>query len=151
LIPASGYRRQAMGLFQNLFGGGGKGKGTPGLEINNINLEKKNSWDNPQIALWLANPIGFGNRKVDAKLPLEGIVTNAPAEGFVRIFVVLSKDGSIWPQWDSKLDRNGAWKGGVYLATGMGENYKKTILIQVYEVKEGNEGVKILEEEYVIE
>lgn len=139
-----------MGLFEKFFRAGRKGD-RPAIEITNINLQKKNSWDNPQIQLWLANPVGFGNRQIDAKLPFEGIVANPPAKGFVRVFIILSKDNSIWPQWDSELDAGGRFKAGLYFATGPGEKYRKTILVQLYETKQGNESSKILEEEYIIE
>jgi hypothetical protein len=140
-----------MSLFENPFGGGGKKDGISEIIITNVNLAKKNKWRDPQIQLWLAAPVGPGNRAVDAKLPLEGKVINPPRKGFVRAFIILSKDGSIWPQCDCTLDGKGEWKAGVYLALGPGEEYKKTILVQLYEVKEGNEAVKILENEFVIE
>lgn len=140
-----------MGLFENLLGRGGKKGGKQEIVVTNVNLGKRNSWHDPQIQLWLTNPVGLGNRDVDAKLPLEGKVTNPPGKGFIRIFIILSKDGSIWPQWDCTIDANGEWKAGVYLAMGPGEDYKKTILIQFYEIKDGNEAVKILENEFVIE
>ncbi len=54
-------RRHFVGFFENLFRAGKKGD-RPAIEITNINLERKNSWDNPQIQLWLANPVGFGKR-----------------------------------------------------------------------------------------
>ena len=109
-----------MRLFENLLGGGVKKGGKPEIVITNVNLGKRNSWHDPQIQLWLTNPVGLGNRDVDAKLPLEGKIMNPPGKGFIRIFIILSKDGSIWPQWDCTLMRIRAWKAGVYLAIGSG-------------------------------
>ncbi len=102
------------------------------IVITNLNLKENNSWDNPQIQLWLSNPLGYGRRDADEKLPLEGKVINPPKEGFVRIFIMLAPK-NFWKQGDFVLNNRGEWKAMIYLASGPDEKYKKTIRIELYE------------------
>ncbi len=100
--------------------------------ITNINLQKINSWSDPQIKLWLANPIGLGMRVDDKKYELNGRIKNPPAKGSVKIYVLLSAT-EIWYQGEFPLNEKGEWNGWVYFTVGQEEEYKKIIRLELYE------------------
>lgn len=102
------------------------------IQITNVALEDKNKWENPQIRLWLANPIGIGQRVEDKKLPLEGKVIDPPSNGSVKIFVLLSENEN-WYQGQYPLNSNGEWQGWLYLSTGDDQEFKKVIRIELYD------------------
>ena len=100
------------------------------IEITNINIKDNNSWDDPQICLWLASPMGHGIRMDDKRLPLEGRIINPPPGSFVRVQVLLSPL-EIWPQGDYPVNEKGEWRGWIYLSAGEGEEYKKVIRVEL--------------------
>lgn len=102
------------------------------IQITNIALEDVNKWDNPQIKLWLANPIGIGKRVDDKQLPLEGKIIDPPKIGSVKIFVLLS-DKEIWYQGQYPLNSKGEWRGWLYFSTGEDQMFKKVIRIELYD------------------
>ncbi|MCX8092979.1 MAG: hypothetical protein N3E50_02280 [Candidatus Goldbacteria bacterium] len=102
------------------------------IQITNIALEDVNKWDNPQIKLWLANPIGIGRRVEDKQLPLEGKVIEPPENGSVKIYVLLSEN-DIWYQGQYPLNSKGEWRGWLYLTVGEGQEFKKVIRIELYD------------------
>ncbi|MBP7792099.1 MAG: hypothetical protein KA120_03460 [Candidatus Goldbacteria bacterium] len=102
------------------------------IQITNIALEDVNKWENPQIKLWLANPIGIGRRVDDKQFPLEGKVIDPPTIGSVKIFVLLSETEK-WYQGQYPLNSKGEWKGLIYLSIGEGQDIKKIIRIELYD------------------
>lgn len=102
------------------------------IQITNIALEDINKWENPQIRLWLANPIGIGKKVDDKQLPLEGKVIDPPQNGSVKIFVLLSENEN-WYQGQYPLNSKGEWRGWLYLSTGADQMFTKVIRIELYD------------------
>ncbi len=102
------------------------------IQITNVALEDENKWENPQIKLWLANPIGIGKRVDDKQLPLEGKVIDPPPAGSVKIFVFLSPEEK-WYQGQYPVNSQGEWRGWIYLTTGEDQFFKKVIRIELYD------------------
>jgi len=102
------------------------------IQITNVALEDENKWDNPQIKLWLANPIGIGKKVDDKQLPLEGKVIDPPPVGSVKIYVFLSETEK-WYQGQYPLNSKGEWRGWLYLSTGEDQYFKKVIRIELYD------------------
>lgn len=102
------------------------------IQITNIALEDVNKWENPQIKLWLANPIGIGRKVDDKQLPLEGKVIDPPQIGSVKIFVLLSETEK-WYQGQYPLNSKGEWRGWLYLSIGIDQEFKKVIRIELYD------------------
>ena len=87
--------------------------------ITNLNLQENNSWEDPQIQLWMSNPVGYGRRDVDEKLPLEGKIVDPPKEGFVRIFIILVRPAkppgfSLGMNWPSRQCERLIWYNSFY-------------------------------------
>ncbi len=120
---------------------------TERIVITKPKLKKQNRWNDPQVATWMENPIGFGDHPRDGQFPIEGKVFNPPTKGFVRLFVILT-GGRTWPQGEYELESNGKWTGAVYLR--MGERYRKIIRVELYE-GEGLQAKKIDTYDVVIE
>lgn len=102
------------------------------IQITNVAIADVNNWENPQIKLWLANPIGIGKRVDDKQLPLEGKVIDPPQTGSVKIFVLLSETEK-WYQGQYPLNSNGEWRGWLYFSTGGDQFFKKVIRIELYD------------------
>lgn len=102
------------------------------IKITNISLEDVNSWSDPQIRLWLGNPIGIGKRVEDKQLPLEGLIIDPPQNGSVKIYVLLSENEK-WYQGQYPLNSKGEWRGWIYLSTGVDQEFKKVIRIELYD------------------
>jgi hypothetical protein len=80
-------------------------------------LEKWNYWESAHINEWLQNPCDKAEHKTDHLYEIRGTVANSPPDCEVRIWIVVDKENTLWPQIGGKIADDGSWSGKVFLTT----------------------------------